>query len=615
MSTGRKHAAPRQGKTTSGAMRLLAVATLSLVASLTFGAARAAAALDPFTSESGNVSLSVDALGTNVASGGTIDVQKGAGATVRKAYLFAASTGFSGYTPANGDLTLNGSPVNWLAGTIVASSIASFNAAADVTAIVKPVVDAAPAGAVSFLLAENAQTFQYDGAILAVILNDPAAPSGSVLLMYGAQAVSGDDFNIALSDPVDKTNPNFKLDLSLGISFGFQPSGQFSTVDVNGTRMTTSAGGQDDGVGANGALITAGGIDDLNDNPPDPSATDGSCLGAQGPAPRCDDELYNLLPFVNNGATTLMFHTQNPSNDDNMFFAALSVRASAAIVGAGIVLGPATATNPVNTNHTLTATVQNANGQPVSGVVVTFTATAGPNAGLTSTAVTNASGQATKTYSSSAAGTDTWTASFTDAQGLHTSNEAKKTWVSSGDTTAPKCVLSLTVPGPPKSIQVTVQDNGSGLASVAVTNSTNATTTVPPFAVGSTDPAVITSVKIDQAQGSTLALTVTDVAGNVTKCDPIVPGLGHRGSLSSVVTRTFSNLLASESKLTIRNGKPGLRSFAVRVNGKLFTTVSVAAGRVRTISVASAMLRGQKNTVTVRAKGAATSTATILITS
>jgi Bacterial Ig-like domain (group 1). len=339
-------------------------------------------------------------------------------------------------------------------------------------------------------------------------------------------------------------------------------------------------------------------------------------VGALGPPPRCDDELYNLLPFLNNGDTTIKVDTKNQSNDDNIFFAALNVQSSAAIVGAGIVLGPADATNPINTNHTLTATVQDAQGHPVAGALVTFTATAGPNAGLTGTGTTDVNGHATFTYSSSATGTDTWSASFTDVTGAtHTSNDAHKTWTSNnGDGTPPICALSLTVPGPPKSIQVTVQDSGSGLNTVAVTDTTNANTVVAPFSSGDTGAVLVTSTKIDQSNASHLALTVTDVAGNVTKCDPIVPGLARHGSLRGPVTRTFLNVLASQSKVSIFNSSPGLRSFTILANGKSFT-VKVAAGQSRKINIASAMLRGYKNTVRVRANGSKASTAMIQISS
>jgi hypothetical protein len=398
------------------------------------------AALEPFYSDSGLISLSVDAIGTNDPSGAPIKVHKNAGATVRKAFLFAATLP-GPYTPVDGDVTLDGSPVAWDSANTISSSIGSINVESDVTALVKPKVDAAPAGDVSFTAAEPNQTFNFDGEILAVILDDPTVTqSSSVILLYGAQSTTGDTFHVALADPVDKTDPNFALDLSLGISFGYQPSGQFSTVDVNGTQMTSSAGGQDDCVEkyapipnypfncGNGTLITAGGIGDSNDNPPDPNAQPTTCVGAAGPAPRCDDELYNLLPFVNNGDTSLTFNTTNPSNDDNIFFGALNVRAGGAVVGKGVVLSPTSATNNVGQPHTLTATVQDDNGNPIQGESVHFEVTSGPNAGTSGDAVTDANGEAQFTYTSSTTGTDHIVASFTDSQGTHTSNEVTKTW-------------------------------------------------------------------------------------------------------------------------------------------------------------------------------------------
>jgi Bacterial Ig-like domain (group 1) len=104
----------------------------------------------------------------------------------------------------------------------------------------------------------------------------------------------------------------------------------------------------------------------------------------------------------------------------------------------GIKLDPLTATNPVGGSHTVTATVTDSGGNPVAGVTVTFSVTAGPNAGKTGTGVTNAAGQATFTYTDTGgAGTDTLVASFHDATGgLHTSNTVTKIWGTS--TTVPE---------------------------------------------------------------------------------------------------------------------------------------------------------------------------------
>ena len=92
------------------------------------------------------------------------------------------------------------------------------------------------------------------------------------------------------------------------------------------------------------------------------------------------------------------------------------------------------------------------------------------------------------------------------------------------DTTPPICLLTSHFDGSPKSIQVTVQDTGSGLDTIVVDTSTNATTLVPPFTPATTGPVVVTATKDNQAAGSIVALTVTDAAGNSIKCDPFWPG-------------------------------------------------------------------------------------------
>jgi hypothetical protein len=70
------------------------------------------------------------------------------------------------------------------------------------------------------------------------------------------------------------------------------------------------------------------------------------------------------------------------------------------------ILSPASATNPVGTSHTVTVTVTNMSA-PASGVMVSFSVTAGPNAGASGSGTTNASGQTSFTYTSNGTlGTD-----------------------------------------------------------------------------------------------------------------------------------------------------------------------------------------------------------------
>lgn len=378
-----------------------------------------------FFSASGGIYVSVDAAGSN-SGPTTIHVnKKNATSTVRQAFLLAASTGFQGDTIPDGSLIFQGTGITW--DTKLPSGIASENYLADATSIVKPVVDAAPAGIVNLSVDEGVNTFAIDGEVLAVVFDDSSqTATHSVILLFGAQATTGDTFAVTLAQPIDPTATGALADFGLGISFGYQTGGtqQYSIVNVNSQRLTTSAGGEDDcrdATSANGCLITAGGIGDSDANPVDPNATPTN--------PRSDDELYSLLPFITATTTSISVFTQNPSNDDNIFFAYFDLSA-AAVVGEGIVLAPDTATNPVGTDHTVTATVVNTLGQPIVGRTVTFSVISGPNAGAGGSGVTDGSGQASFTYTGSGGpGSDEIQASFIDDTGTTvTSNVVTKIW-------------------------------------------------------------------------------------------------------------------------------------------------------------------------------------------
>ncbi len=80
----------------------------------------------------------------------------------------------------------------------------------------------------------------------------------------------------------------------------------------------------------------------------------------------------------------------------------------------------------MGTKHTVTANT----GDPSEGIIVTFTITDGPNAGMSGTGTTDANGVATWSYSSTLVGTDTIQASATFGIDpvLEVSNLAYKTW-------------------------------------------------------------------------------------------------------------------------------------------------------------------------------------------
>lgn len=166
------------------------------------------------------------------------------------------------------------------------------------------------------------------------------------------------------------------------------------------------------------------------------------------------------------------------------------------VVATGITLSPASATNTLGQNHTVTATVKDAVGDPIVGRTVNFEIFAGPNAGGTGTGVTDANGQATFTYTSTVTGTDEIRATF-DATppncldelptaeivrvdcspDIRTSNVATKTWVAPPPPPPPPTVAALDATGPTvrlsvaqcsklsRSIKATVSD-ASGVTSV-----------------------------------------------------------------------------------------------------------------------------------------------------
>ncbi|NEP83844.1 MAG: PEP-CTERM sorting domain-containing protein, partial [Okeania sp. SIO3B3] len=190
-------------------------------------------------------------------------------------------------------------------------------------------------GTFSFTVdSENPNNF-IDGEILAVVYSstDPLEEERTIAFLDGFSSSGGDTTTVNLSQPLDITTPNFGALLSLGIGYSYQrfATPQFSTVDVDGRRLTSSAGGEDDGVSGNGGLITVGGLGDSTANPSDPFANPTSSSS--------DDELYNLAvgnstnpaPFLTQGATSFRIDTENPSFNDNLFFLGINITAEANI--------------------------------------------------------------------------------------------------------------------------------------------------------------------------------------------------------------------------------------------------------------------------------------------
>ena len=299
-------------------LRMPNVALLLGLAIVTLAPISASGALIESYSFQGKGNWSIDAVGSNSTPVGDLLIDVPAGSTIEKAFLYASMT------------TLGGSPEVVLGGTTYLPSAftalgLNFDLQAWRTDVTSQISSIVGGGGTSVTVTSETLGVAIDGEVLAIVYSNPAEEERTIFFLDGFAASGGDTTTVNYTSPLsDPTAPSFEAIMSLGIGYGAQGTGQESTVDVNGTRMTSSAGGQDDGIYAAGGLITVGGIGDLPTNPVDPFSP------ANGD-PRQDDELYTLEPFLTLGDTMTTIVTENPSDDDNIFFLGVNITAEAAI--------------------------------------------------------------------------------------------------------------------------------------------------------------------------------------------------------------------------------------------------------------------------------------------
>ena len=259
---------------------------LALAASAGIFSASAHASLTAFQSYTGHVGVSTDGWGS-LSQSGVITANVPAGSTVIAAYLYTST--FSNPTLAGVGGTLAGDAVNY---AVNLGSPGYLNAArADVTSIIKPLVDGGVGGVYNFNITETDAS--QDGSALVLVYSNPALGISTVGILDGFSAQSGDDTAINFASPLDPSAPGFTAEMRLGI--GYSCCGQRSSVSVNGTTITEEAGNNDDGdIVSNGSLITVGGDDDAY-SPFLPVYTD-------------DHERYNLVPYITAGDTLSLIH-------------------------------------------------------------------------------------------------------------------------------------------------------------------------------------------------------------------------------------------------------------------------------------------------------------------
>ena len=275
----------------------------------------------------GEVGMSVDGVGSNNSPTGEVQAVIPVGATILQAYLYSAGTPFPWYPDSPTTLAAYNAAGITLAGTAItnfsllvgATSTrpdigAWYTARADVTGLVQSLTAGAVTDNFSWIVNEGSLSSLIDGELLAIAYSLPGLPQASVVFLNGGQSTGGETSIVNFTSPLtDTSSPSFAAQLGLGISFSCCGN-QVSTIDINGANLTTFAGNLDDGLAlADGSLFTVGGLGD------DP--------GNNVANYEDDDELYDLKPFLGTGDTSFTMFTQNPTNDDNIFFASLYITA------------------------------------------------------------------------------------------------------------------------------------------------------------------------------------------------------------------------------------------------------------------------------------------------
>ena len=257
----------------------------------------------------GNAGISTDGLGTT--GSGTIQAEVPAGSTVEYAFVHIATRKIQ---PGQIGFDGQGVPITWLNNTEPGPS--QFKTGrADVTEIVANKVGSG-GGTFNFTLDETVtgNPGNVEGTSLTVIYSNSELPERTILVLEGGLTGPTPKTNtLYLNEPLDPTVPGFTAQMALGIQFGVLNGTQYSTIDVNGKRLTSSAGDYDDGSGANGQLVTVGGVGDSLSNPANSAST----------TDKSDDELYDLTPFLTKGDASIRLDTANPSNDDSIFLVAV----------------------------------------------------------------------------------------------------------------------------------------------------------------------------------------------------------------------------------------------------------------------------------------------------
>lgn len=193
-------------------------------------------------------------------------------------------------------------------------------------------------------------------------------------------------------------------------------------------------------------------------------------------------------------------------------------------------------------------------------------------------------------------------------------------------TTPPTCTVGIrgTDGSGFKYVIVTISSK-SDLDTVQVVRKSNVTLSVPsdfgsPSRSGlytltgstTTGPYTVRATRVVKTTTGHLTLTITDVFGNKTTCDPVLATL-HARREGIRRLGTFKGLQRNEGIVRIANGRVGFSALEVFVNGRRYELTNLRSHSTRTLDVRAAMRPGAHNTIVVRGRGLPAARADIMI--
>jgi hypothetical protein len=239
-------------------------------------------------------------------------------------------------------------------------------------------------------------------------------------------------------------------------------------------------------------------------------------------------------------------------------------------------------TVPQNTDVTDQAKLAGTNVGSAGGTV-TYTVYSDSNC-MTSVAsggkvnVTDGSVPASSSVSLPTSGTYYWQAAYSgdSLNDPSTSTCGSEVETVTSVTPTPTCTLTSIAVGPPSQMVFTVQDTGSGLATVKAPRHRNSTYAISSFSPGTRSPVTVTfTKKIETAAGSA-GVKATNEIGNSVFCvsqyKTVKPT--RLNSQGFTFRKQFDTLV-------IQNGSPGLSSVQITLNGPT-STVSLTPGETYT---------------------------------